>query len=87
MFYAERYPYGKGMVGTNGEPIKGFYRFETKAERDQWVSEGPDYLNESGYRAVASSSDFWLRRWQAQEHAMWVKAPPHMGENVEVLAD
>lgn len=58
-FYAFEWSYGYGVMWNGEIPAGRLRAFKTKAERDSWVEDGPEYRNERGYRSAESAS--WVR--------------------------
>ena len=57
-------PYGVCADGDSGQPIGRLHKFDSKAERDNWVSCGASYRTESGFREAVTST--WCRNMDRQ---------------------
>jgi hypothetical protein len=55
-FYAFEHEYGGEMADRRGRSIGQVYQFRTKAARDLFVSLGPDYINQKGWREPISAT-------------------------------
>lgn len=71
-YYACSYPYGVAADANTGRLIRTFYRFDSAAERDQWVDDAPtSYRSNRGYREATLARDPDLRRALASEFAAY----------------
>ena len=61
MFYAFNYIAGLAS-GTDGNRYGNYYFFKAKKERDLFVEQGSDYINNSNYREVIKASDPELKK-------------------------
>jgi hypothetical protein len=70
-YYAAIYPYGYGMLdGQTGHPIRNIIRFDSRTDRDRWVSDGPSYTTDPNFRETVTRAEVrrelrrWLNEWE-----------------------
>lgn len=66
-YYAMSWIYGEGMHTESGRRAAAYCQFSSRAERDEWVANGPPYRSAGGYRDAVSASDPDVRRTSARD--------------------
>lgn len=66
-YYGFSHYYGANMRGEDGNYIGTVHEFASKAERDAWVSDGPDYATEQGARTTIKASTPEVRAYRAEQ--------------------
>lgn len=56
-FYAATYPYGVASSAETGRLLRSVYRFETRAERAEWIAQGSDRRTQGGWREAVKAGD------------------------------
>jgi hypothetical protein len=60
-YYAINYPCGIASHANTGKRFGTYYKFRTRATRDEWVENGGGYRTSPNYRETIPSSDSELR--------------------------
>jgi len=65
-FYALKHTYGSDTIaaGERYDHTGTLHVFDSKKARDQWVSDGPRYRNERGYRTPLSGNSKRARHYR-----------------------
>lgn len=73
-YYACSYPYGVASNADTGRRLCTYYRFDSRAERDAWVSDGDPYRGARGYRQSIRAGDSDLRHALRREEREYGRA-------------
>ncbi len=69
-FYAIEYGYGSNVLNHGAGRADKVMRFDSEAERDEWVSQGNPQVG-PGERAALRSSHKLIRRVNGRQYAKW----------------
>jgi hypothetical protein len=79
--------YGRATWATSGNRAVTYHIFDTRTERDDWVSGGSDYSNEPGYREAVAVSDAELRgKLDRARREMEREYSPSLGDPTMIAA-
>jgi len=65
LYWGFVHTYGANMRDENGDMIGGVNAFTSKAERDRWVEDGNDFVDQPGARTVAAAHSPAVRKAKA----------------------
>ena len=61
-YYAINYPCGVASSANTGDRFGTYYRFGSKAARQEWIDAGGDFRSSRNYRETIPARDAELRR-------------------------